>query len=133
MLIFTDAYCIRCPQHGRPCRQAGLCEFLAPTRSQKFLVPDSRRRDAYHVTDQAYLLARHQNAFNDVAARIHTMYFLATPHRGSNSAAYLKAYLALSFPTGAKAYVKELLPDSDIVMVCGRTCILPFTAQPLPL
>ncbi len=83
--------------------------------------------------NQAYLLARHQSAFSDVAARIHTMYFLATPHRGSNSAAYLKAYLALSFPTGAKAYVKELLPDSDTVMVGGWPSILPFTTQPSAL
>ena len=85
------------------------------------------------MTDQAYLLARHQGAFNDVAARIHTMYFLGTPHRGSSSATYLKTYLALSFPTGAKAYVKELLPDSDTVMVGGRTSILPFNAQPSAL
>ncbi|KAK4211569.1 hypothetical protein QBC37DRAFT_11651 [Rhypophila decipiens] len=68
------------------------------------------------VIKQAFLLAKLQEAYHHVATRIHTMYFLGTPHRGSSAAVYLKAYLAISIPTGAKAYVKELLPDSDTAM-----------------
>jgi len=66
---------------------------------------------------KAYILAQMQDAYHDLALRIHTMYFLGTPHRGSDSAAYLKSFLAVSIPTGAKAYVKELLPDSDTIKV----------------
>jgi hypothetical protein len=43
------------------------------------------------------------------------MYFLGTPHRGSDSAVYLKAVLSMQMPTGSKAYVNELLPDSQTV------------------
>jgi hypothetical protein len=45
------------------------------------------------------------------------MYFLGTPHRGSSSASYVKTYLAVVLPTASKAYVKELLPDSQTVNV----------------
>ncbi|KAI1356671.1 WD40 repeat-like protein [Xylaria sp. FL0043] len=67
------------------------------------------------VIKKAYLLATRNEAYKDIASRIHTMYFLATPHRGSDSAAYLKAYLSLPLPTGAKSFVKELMPDSQTV------------------
>lgn len=49
---------------------------------------------------------------------MHSIYFLATPHRGADSAGFLKAYLSVSLPSGSKSYVKELLPDSQTVQVC---------------
>lgn len=67
------------------------------------------------VAKQAYLLAKSDPLYQDLSTRIHSMYFLATPHRGSNSAVYLKTFLSVSLPTGAKAYAKELLPDSQTV------------------
>lgn len=86
------------------------------------------------VVKQAYILARNDPVYHDVAARIHSLYFLATPHRGSNSAVYLKAFLSVSLPTGAKAYAKELLPDSQTVAdinedfrhVCGDVQLWSF-------
>ncbi|KAI0191109.1 WD40 repeat-like protein [Astrocystis sublimbata] len=67
------------------------------------------------VIKKAYLLATRNETYKDIASRIHTMYFLATPHRGSNSAAYLNSYLSLPLPIGAKSFVKELMPNSQTV------------------
>ncbi|KAI1173966.1 hypothetical protein F4777DRAFT_413626 [Nemania sp. FL0916] len=67
------------------------------------------------VIKKAYLLATRNEAYKHIASRIHTMYFLGTPHRGSDSAAYLSTYLSLSLPTGAKSFVRELMPDSQTV------------------
>ncbi|KAI0523866.1 WD40 repeat-like protein [Xylaria bambusicola] len=67
------------------------------------------------VIKKAFLLATRNETYKDISSRIHTMYFLGTPHRGSDSAAYLKAYLSLPLPTGAKSFVKELMPDSQTV------------------
>ncbi|KAI8947803.1 hypothetical protein F4801DRAFT_559336 [Xylaria longipes] len=67
------------------------------------------------VIKKAYLLATRNETYKDISSRIHTMYFLGTPHRGSDSAAYLKTYLSLPLPTGAKSFVKELMPDSQTV------------------
>lgn len=68
---------------------------------------------------RAYLLAKSDPLYQGLSSRIHSMYFLATPHRGSNSAVYLKTFLSVSLPTGSKAYAKELLPDSQTVAVSG--------------
>lgn len=73
------------------------------------------------------MLARNDPIYHGVAARIHSLYFLATPHRGSNSAVYLKTFLSISFPTGPKAYAKELLPDSQTVAVSFH-CLGPLSA-----
>ncbi len=43
------------------------------------------------------------------------MYFLGTPHQGSDSAIYLKVALSMPLPTGSKAYVNDLLPDCPTV------------------
>ncbi|KAI0139839.1 WD40 repeat-like protein [Xylariaceae sp. FL1272] len=67
------------------------------------------------VIKKAYLLAMRNDTYKDIASRVHTMYFLGTPHRGSDSAAYLQVYLSLPLPTGLKSYVKELMPDSQTV------------------
>ncbi|KAI1322243.1 WD40 repeat-like protein [Xylariaceae sp. FL0255] len=67
------------------------------------------------VIKKAYLLATRNEAYKNVAARTTAMYFLATPHRGSDSAAYLKIYLSLPLLSGSKSFVKELMPDSQTV------------------
>ncbi|RSM08774.1 hypothetical protein CEP52_004466 [Fusarium oligoseptatum] len=63
----------------------------------------------------AYLLGSRDPLHKSMIDRVHTFYFLGTPHRGANSAIYLDYYLKLSHPTGAKEYAKELLPDSPTV------------------
>ncbi|RSL80059.1 hypothetical protein CEP51_006870 [Fusarium floridanum] len=63
----------------------------------------------------AYLLGSRDPLHKSMIGRVHTFYFLGTPHRGANSAIYLDYYLKLSHPTGAKEYAKELLPDSPTV------------------
>ena len=45
-----------------------------------------------------------------LADRIHTFYFLATPHRGSDLAKTLRNILKITY--GRKSYVDELLRDS---------------------
>ncbi|RYC65187.1 hypothetical protein CHU98_g1064 [Xylaria longipes] len=67
------------------------------------------------VIKKAYLLATRNETYKDIASRVHTLYFLGTPHRGSDSAAYLNIYLSLPSLIGAKSFVKELMPDSQTV------------------
>ncbi|KAI0966346.1 WD40 repeat-like protein [Xylaria arbuscula] len=67
------------------------------------------------VIKKAYLLATRNEAYKEISSRIHSMYFLGTPHRGSDSATYLKLYLSLPLLVGAKSFVKELMPDSQTV------------------
>ena len=61
---------------------------------------------------QAYLLARRDPMYQEVAERIHSLYFLATPHRGADSSSFVAAYLSMSLNTGQKAFVKELVPGN---------------------
>lgn len=48
-----------------------------------------------------------------LADRIHTLYFLATPHRGSDFAKTLKNILKVTY--GRKSYVDGLLKDSSAI------------------
>ncbi|TRX91866.1 hypothetical protein FHL15_007185 [Xylaria flabelliformis] len=79
------------------------------------LLADIKYSQAFKRNGDAYLLATRNETYKDIFSRIHSMYFLGTPHRGSDSAAYLKTYLSLPLPTGAKSFVKELMPDSQTV------------------
>ncbi|KAI0864304.1 NACHT and WD domain protein [Xylaria cubensis] len=45
------------------------------------------------VMKKAYILARQDATYKELSNRIHSMYFLATPHRGSDSARLLKNIL----------------------------------------
>lgn len=60
------------------------------------------------VIKKAYLLARHEKP--ELASRIKSIVFLATPHRGSDWAVLLNGILAMTL--NAKEYVKNLLKDS---------------------
>lgn len=62
---------------------------------------------------QAYILAREDPMFKDISSRFHTMYFLATPHRGSDLARTLSNILRVSL--GPKPYVSDLLPSSKLL------------------
>lgn len=84
------------------------------------------------ISGQAVLLATHDPLYKDTAKRIQAMYFLGTPHQGTNSAHYLK--MALSLAPSNKSYVNDLLPASPAVQainddfrhVCDRLQIWSF-------
>ncbi|KAK2853297.1 hypothetical protein FQN49_005207 [Arthroderma sp. PD_2] len=65
------------------------------------------------VIKKAYILAREAPELKDLAGRIHTLYFLATPHRGSDLAGLLEKILRLSFST--KGFVNALRPASETI------------------
>lgn len=56
------------------------------------------------------MLARENAADKDFVDRVHSMYFLATPHKGADHTTPLSNILTLSF--GEKSVVSELSPDS---------------------
>lgn len=58
------------------------------------------------VIKKAYILAREDHALKKLASRIHTLYFLATPHRGSDLTKTLVNILRVSY--GQKPFVMEL-------------------------
>jgi len=62
------------------------------------------------VAKMAYILARQDPAAADIAARFHSIFFLGTPHRGSDMAGMLSNMLTVAW--GRKAYVTDLVPNS---------------------
>ncbi|KAG8161461.1 hypothetical protein KVR01_008448 [Diaporthe batatas] len=67
------------------------------------------------VIKKMLLLAKQDPAASNIAARIHTLFFLATPHRGSNLANTLNNLLKLAIGHGPKSYVDNLYPDSEAI------------------
>jgi len=59
------------------------------------------------------MLAREDPDMKDLASRIHTLYFLATPHRGSDLAKILVNVLKVSY--GTKPFVTELDRNSESI------------------
>ncbi|CAG8902274.1 unnamed protein product [Penicillium egyptiacum] len=66
------------------------------------------------VMKKAYILAKQDAMHNMLAARITALYFLATPHRGADSAKMLKNLLKVAYD---RAYVGDLEPNSGAVQV----------------
>ncbi|KAH9893768.1 WD40-repeat-containing domain protein [Xylariomycetidae sp. FL2044] len=64
------------------------------------------------VVKKAYLLSTRDKMYQSIGARIHSIFFLATPHRGADSAKFVTRFLSASILHGSKSYVKELLPGS---------------------
>lgn len=58
------------------------------------------------VIKKAHMLARQGAAYETLAARFHTIYFLATPQRGSDSAKLLNNILQIAY--SSRAYVEDL-------------------------
>ena len=71
------------------------------------------------VIKKAYILARQDPAFNDIAKRFHSLYFLATPHRGSDYAKTLANILSVTF--GHKPYVNDLERNSGTIAAVNDT------------
>ena len=65
------------------------------------------------VIKKAYMLARQGVAYERLTERVHTIYFLATPHRGSESAKLLNNILHIAY--SSRAYVADLERDSGAI------------------
>ncbi|KAL6804717.1 hypothetical protein GGI42DRAFT_367697 [Trichoderma sp. SZMC 28013] len=71
------------------------------------------------VAKKAYILARQDPICADLASRFHSMFFLATPHRGSELGKVLRNLLIV---TGvSKPYVKDLVANSGPVLEVNET------------
>ncbi|UKZ77190.1 hypothetical protein TrVFT333_004909 [Trichoderma virens FT-333] len=71
------------------------------------------------VAKKAYILARQDPTCADLAGRFHSMFFLATPHRGSELGKVLRNLLLV---TGvSKPYVKDLVANSGPVLEVNET------------
>ena len=69
------------------------------------------------VIKKALLLARQDPSHHKLATRIHSIFFLATPHRGADSAQLLSNMLKIAVLHGSKPYVDNLMPKSDAIQV----------------
>ncbi|KAL9122320.1 MAG: hypothetical protein Q9187_001129 [Circinaria calcarea] len=65
------------------------------------------------VIKKAYMLARQDVAYETLTKRVHTIYFLATPHRGSDSAKLLNNILQIAY--SSRAYVADLERGSGAI------------------
>ena len=65
------------------------------------------------VIKKAYMLARQGAAYKTLTERFHTIYFLATPHRGSDSAKLLNNILHIAH--SSRAYVADLERGSGAI------------------
>ncbi|KAH8879232.1 hypothetical protein GQ53DRAFT_800306 [Thozetella sp. PMI_491] len=63
------------------------------------------------VAKKAYILARQDQTCRDLASRMHSIFFLGTPHRGSDMASILENMLVVTW--GRKPFVTDLTPNSS--------------------
>ncbi|KAK0101598.1 hypothetical protein ONS95_006761 [Cadophora gregata] len=68
------------------------------------------------VIKKACILSRENPIYRDICARIHTIYFLATPHRGSDLAQTLN-HMLRAMPSGSKPFVGSLARGSESITV----------------
>jgi hypothetical protein len=66
------------------------------------------------VIKKACILSREDPAFYELGTRIHSIYFLATPHRGSDLAHTLNNLLK-AMPTGNKPFIGSLERNSETI------------------
>lgn len=65
------------------------------------------------VIKKAFMLAKEDAAYENLIKRFHTMFFLATPHRGSDAAKLLKNILQIVY--SSRAYVEDLVRNSGAI------------------
>lgn len=65
------------------------------------------------VIKKTYLLSRQDDSMSSLAERLHSIYFLATPHRGSDSAKLLKNILQMA--SSNRAYIDDLDRNSGAI------------------
>ncbi|KAI6494410.1 hypothetical protein MCOR11_005835 [Pyricularia oryzae] len=63
------------------------------------------------VAKKAYILARQDPTCHDLVRRFHSIFFIGTPHRGSNLAVTLENMITMAW--GRKPFVGDLIPGSD--------------------
>jgi hypothetical protein len=66
------------------------------------------------VIKKVCILSRENPKYNDIGVRIQSIYFLATPHRGSDLAQTLNNMLK-AIPTGSKPFVGSLERGSETI------------------
>ncbi|KAF2969942.1 hypothetical protein GQX73_g3591 [Xylaria multiplex] len=69
------------------------------------------------VIKKAYILARQMLEYNELADRIHALFFLATPHQGAGIAQLLTRFLGLA---GPRPFVNDLHPQSLMLQVINE-------------
>lgn len=69
------------------------------------------------IIKKMLMLAKQNSAHWGLANRVHSMFFLATPHRGADSAQLLSNLLKITVSHGSKSYVDNLVPNSDAIQV----------------
>lgn len=72
------------------------------------------------VVKKAYIRAREDKSDPEFAARIRCVFFLATPHRGSNYAALLNNVLKISGFLSPKPYLADLTTGSTSIQLINR-------------
>ncbi|KAJ8122027.1 hypothetical protein ONZ43_g1672 [Nemania bipapillata] len=71
------------------------------------------------VVKKAYILARQDITCKPLAERVHSMFFLGTPHRGSDLAGILQSILMVAW--GTKPFVNDLLPNCSTLTEINDT------------
>ncbi|KAK4213973.1 WD40-repeat-containing domain protein [Rhypophila decipiens] len=69
------------------------------------------------VMKKAYILARQDDRYHEVANRIQCMFFLASPHRGSDSAKLLNSVLRASPFLNPKQYISDIARNSGVLSI----------------
>lgn len=92
----------------------GLVIKKASTHVQKIHSTTSLSKT---LSIQAYLLARQSDASHQLSQRIQCMFFLATPHRGSDSARLLNNLLRASGWLNGRQYISDIARNSLSVQI----------------
>lgn len=71
------------------------------------------------VAKKVYILARQDPSCRLLAARVHSIFFLGTPHRGSDLASVLHSMASLAL--GKKQFVRDLVPSSSALTEMNDT------------
>lgn len=71
------------------------------------------------VAKMTYILARQDPTASELASRFHSIFFLGTPHRGSEMAAVLENMLTVAW--GKKPFVADLMPNSEALTAINDT------------
>ncbi len=79
------------------------------------------------VIKKAYIMARQDAAHKALAGRFAAVYFLATPHRGADSAKMLKNILKVAYD---RAYVADLERNSGAIQVTSKARTLWVKGKP---
>ncbi|KAF8861886.1 hypothetical protein BDZ45DRAFT_231863 [Acephala macrosclerotiorum] len=69
------------------------------------------------VAKKAYIEARVNTNYQQIGRRIHSLYFLATPHQGSESSQLAQTLISLSPFHGEKPFVQDLKPTSAMIQL----------------